>query len=150
MINEEIINKITRNLMNSLENNKLTLKMAKEIIEKAEQKAEEINVSVVITMVDDSGNLVAQHKMDDSILISTSVSFSKAYTAIALKMPTEKLYNLVLPGKAFYGLENMDGGKLCVLGGGIPVMKNERFIGAIGVSGGSIEQDIIIAQAALK
>lgn len=150
MNNDDIVNKIAETLITSLSNNTLTLKTAKEIIARAEQKAEEINIPVVITIVDEGGNLVAVHRMDDSLLISISASLNKAYTAIALKMPTEKLYDLVLPGKPFYGLESIESGKICVFGGGIPIEKNGRFIGAVGVSGGTIEQDISIAKAALS
>ncbi|MDS0528234.1 heme-binding protein [Clostridium sp. SHJSY1] len=149
MINENIVNKITETLITSLQSNTLNLKIAKEIITKAEKKAEELKIPVVITIVDEGGNLVAAHRMDDSLLISISASFNKAYTAIALKMPTEQLYDLVLPGKPFYGLESIENGKICVFGGGIPIERNGRFIGAIGVSGGTTEQDILIAKTAL-
>lgn len=150
VINEDVIKKISYDLISSLKVNKITLKMAKEILEKAEKKAESINVPVVIAIVDDGGNLIAQHRMDNSILISITVAFNKAYTAIALKMPTEKLHDLVLPGKPLYGLENIGDGKLCIIGGGIPIISNGNIIGAIGVSGGSVDEDIQIAQAALK
>ena len=150
MIDEDMAKKITENLITSLKSNALTLKMAKKILEQAEEKAEEIKVAAVIAIVDEGGNLIAQHRMDDSMLISISAAFSKAYTAIALKMSTEKLYDLVLPGKPFYGLESIESGKICVFGGGIPIVKNGRFIGSIGVSGGTTEQDILIATSALE
>ncbi|MFL0164111.1 GlcG/HbpS family heme-binding protein [Candidatus Clostridium helianthi] len=150
MINEDLIKKLSSDLISSIKTPKLTLKMTKEILEKAERKAESINVPVVIALVDDGGNLIAQHRMDNSILISIKVSFNKAYTALALKMSTERLNDLVLPGKPLYGLENTGHGELCILGGGIPIVSNGNIIGAIGVSGGSIDEDIQIAQAALK
>jgi uncharacterized protein GlcG (DUF336 family) len=150
MTDEDIVTKITENLITSLRGNALTLNTAKEIITKAEKKAEEIKIAAVITVVDEGGNLVATHRMDDSMLISISASFNKAYTAIALKMSTEKLYDLVLPGKPFYGLDSIESGKICVFGGGIPIEQNGRYIGAIGVSGGTIEQDILIAEYGLS
>jgi len=150
MIDEDMAKKITENLIISLKSNALTLKIAKKILEQAEEKAEEIKVAAVIAIVDEGGNLIAQHRMDDSMLISISAAFSKAYTAIALKMSTEKLYDLVLPGKPFYGLESIESGKICVFCGGIPIVKNGRFIGAVGVSGGTTEQDILISKSALK
>lgn len=149
MTDEDILNRITEKLVTSFNKTELTLKIAKEIILNGERKAEEINVAAVITIVDAGGNLVAAHRMDDSLLISISASLNKAYTSIALKMPTEQLYDLVLPGKPFYGLESVESGKICAFGGGIPIVKNGRVIGAIGVSGGTIEQDILIAQSAL-
>lgn len=149
MIDENMVNKITESVIGSLKRNTITLKMAKEIIGRAEQNADDMNIAVVITIVDEGGNLVASHRMDNSMLISISASFNKAYTAIALKMPTEQLYDLVLPGKPFYGLESIESGKICVFGGGIPIINNGYFIGAIGVSGGTIEQDVLIAKSAL-
>lgn len=150
MIKDDTAYKITQNIISSLQNNTITLNIAKNIIEKAETKAKELNVPIVVAIVDEGGNLIAQHKMDNALLISISASINKAYTAIALKMDTEKVCELVLPGGPFYGLENITPGKLCTFGGGIPIMNKDKFIGAIGVSGGSIEQDIIIAKAALK
>lgn len=148
MSNEKIINEISKNIVNSL-NNRLSLKTAKEIIDRAEKKAEQLNIPVTITILDDSGNLIAQHKMDNSLLISIDASFNKAYTAIAMKMATENVYKLVQPGCQFYGLENISPGKICVFGGGIPIEKNGTIIGAIGVSGGTSEQDVLIAKSSL-
>ena len=146
MINEDILKKITYNLVSSLKNNKLTLEIAKELLENAEKKATEINVPVVISIVDEGGNLVAQHRMDNSLLISISLALCKAYTSIALKMTTEKLSKLTLPGKSLYGLESSGDKKLCIIGGGIPILINGNLIGAIGVSGGTVEEDILIAE----
>ena len=149
MINEDILKKITYDLISSLKNNKLTLEIAKELLENAEKKAIEINVPVVISIVDEAGHLVAQHRMDDSLLISTSLALGKAYTSVALKMTTEKLSELTLPGKPLYGLETAGDKKLCIIGGGIPIIINGNLIGAIGVSGGSIQEDILIAEYSL-
>ena len=147
MINEELIKKLSKDLATYLKPKKITLENAKEILEKSEIKAKEMNISVVVAIVDDSGNLIAQHRMDDALLISIPTAYSKAYTAIALKMSTEKFSKLVLPGQPLYGLKYLEGGKLCPLGGGIPLIRNGIFIGAIGVSGGSVEEDIIIAKS---
>ena len=72
------------------------------------KKLKKLKVAAVIVIVDEGGNLIAAHRMNDSMLISISASLNKAYTAIALKMSTEKLYDLVLPGKPFYGLESIE------------------------------------------
>lgn len=149
MINEDILKKITYNLVSSLKSNKLTLEIAKSLLDNAEKKATEINVPVVIAIVDEGGNLVAQHRMDDSLLISISLALSKAYTSISLKMTTEKLSEITLPGKPLYGLENSSDKKICIIGGGIPIINNGNLIGAIGVSGGTVEEDILIAEYSL-
>lgn len=148
MINEDMVKKITSDLLSSLKPNKLTLDIAKKLLDKAENKAKEINVPVVIALVDDGGNLIAQHKMDDALLISVSLSLNKAYTSVATKMSTENLSELILPGKPLYTLENIK--NITAVGGGIPIIINGNIIGAIGVSGGSVEEDILIAKSALE
>jgi uncharacterized protein GlcG (DUF336 family) len=149
MINDAILKRITYDLVSSLKNNKLTLEIAKELLESAEKKAIEINVPVVIAIVDEGGNLVAQHRMDNSLLVSISLALSKAYTSIALKMTTEKLSKITLPGKPLYGLESLGDKKICIIGGGIPIIINGNLIGSIGVSGGTVEEDILIAEYSL-
>lgn len=148
MINEDMVKKITSDLVNSLKPNKLTLDIAKKLLDKAENKAKEINIPVVIAIVDEGGNLIAQHKMDDALLISVSLSLNKAYTSVATKMSTENLSELILPGKPLYTLENIK--NITAVGGGIPIIIGEHIVGAIGVSGGSVEEDILIAKTALE
>ena len=147
MINEDMVKKITSDLVSSLKPNKLTLDIAKKLLDKAENKAKEINIPVVIALVDEGGNLIAQHKMDDALLISVSLSLNKAYTSVATKMSTENLSELILPGKPLYTLENIK--NITAVGGGIPIIIGEHIVGAIGVSGGSVEEDILIAKTAL-
>ncbi|MNI65633.1 heme-binding protein [Clostridium sp. YIM B02506] len=148
MINEDMVKKITSDLVSSLKPNKLTLDIAKKLLDKAENKAKEINIPVVIAIVDEGGNLIAQHKMDDALLISVSLSLNKAYTSVATKMSTENLSELILPGKPLYTLENIK--NITAVGGGIPIIIGEHIVGAIGVSGGSVEEDILIAKTALE
>lgn len=148
MINEDMVKKITSDLVSSLKPNKLTLDIAKKLLDKAESKAKEINVPVVIAIVDASGILIAQHRMDDSLLVSVSLSLNKAYTAVATKLPTEILSELILPGKPLYTLENIK--NITAVGGGIPITANGNIVGAIGVSGGSVEEDILIATSSLE
>lgn len=148
MINEDMVKKITSDLVSSLKPNKLTLDIAKKLLVKAENKAKEINIPVVIAIVDEGGNLIAQHKMDDALLISVSLSLNKAYTSVATKMSTENLSELILPGKPLYTLENIK--NITAVGGGIPIIIGEHIVGAIGVSGGSVEEDILIAKTALE
>ncbi len=116
----------------------------------AEQKAKEMNVPMVFSAVDNGGNLILLHRMENSPLISVKVSTNKAYTANALKMPTNELAQLIVPGAEFYGLQNLEGGKIIAFGGGIPYKVGENVVGAIGVSGGSAEEDMEIAQFALS
>lgn len=125
------------------------LSKAKIMIEAAEQKALEIGVPMVIAVVDMGGNLVAQHRMDGSLLASISISLDKAYTAVALKMPTNEAAAVAGPGQSLFGLNTTNGGRLVVFGGGFPIAQNGIMVGGIGVSGGSVEEDMAVAKAGL-
>jgi ATP:cob(I)alamin adenosyltransferase len=125
------------------------LNKAKQIIAAAEQKAMEINVPMVIAVVDDGGNLVAQQRMDGALLASIQLAFDKAYTAVALRMATEEAAWKVVPGQSLYGLNTANGGRYIVFGGGIPFYDSGNLAGAIGVSGGAVEEDILVANAGL-
>ena len=125
------------------------LSKAKIMIEAAEQKALEIGVPMVIAVVDMGGNLVAQHRMDGSLLASISISLDKAYTAVALKMPTNEAAAITGPGQSLFGLNTTDGGRLVVFGGGFPIIAGDVMIGGFGVSGGSVDEDMSVAKAGL-
>jgi len=127
----------------------VNLDKAKKMIDAAEQKAVEIGCPMVITVVDEGGNMVAQHRMDGALLVSVDISRGKAYTSVALKMPTEKLATLTQPGQPLFGINTTDGGKLVIFGGGLPIIENGQVVGGIGVSGGSVEQDVTVVNAGL-
>lgn len=122
---------------------------AKQMIEAAERKALEIGVPMVIAVVDMGGNLVAQHRMDDSLLASISISLDKAYTAAALKVPTHEAAAVVVPGQSLFGLNTTNNGRIVVFGGGFPIVEGGSMIGGFGVSGGSVDEDMIVAKAGL-
>ena len=126
----------------------ITLKTAKELIEAAEREAEEIGNPMVITVANGEGNLVAQHRMDDAWLASVSISRNKAYTAAALDTPTHELAEPTEPGNSLYGLQTTDEGRLVTFGGGYPLLDEAgNVVGAFGVSGGAVEQDMEVAEA---
>lgn len=125
------------------------LEQAKKVIAAAEKKAREIGIPMVIAVVDDSGILIAQHRMDGSLLASISLAFGKAYTAAALKMPTDQAAKVALPGQSLYGIHTAEQGKFIVFGGGFPLAKEDKIVGGLGVSGGSVEEDMLVAKAGL-
>jgi len=125
------------------------LMKAKKMIEAAEEKALEIGVPMVIAVVDMGGNLVAQHRMDGSLLASISLSLDKAYTAVALQIPTDEAASVVGPGQTLFGINTTNGGRLVVFGGGFPIVEGETIIGGFGVSGGSVDEDMIVAKKGL-
>ncbi|WP_400163549.1 GlcG/HbpS family heme-binding protein [Brevibacillus sp. TJ4] len=127
----------------------MSLGLAKVMIEQAEREANKIGIPMVISIVDDGGNLVACHRMDDALLVSVELSQNKAWTSVALKMPTHALTPLAGPGAELYGIHTSHNGRVVLFGGGIPLTKQGKIIGAVGVSGGSVQQDIQVAQAAV-
>ena len=129
---------------------KMNLALAKKLIDGAEKEAENIGVSMVISVVDEGGNLIAVHRMDDAWLASIDIAQNKAWTSVALKMPTSNLAEATVPNAELYGLNTTNNGRLVVFGGGIPLVENDRVIGAVGVSGSSVEHDVQVAQAAVK
>ncbi|CAH0345183.1 hypothetical protein BCI9360_01462 [Bacillus sp. CECT 9360] len=126
----------------------ISLEIAKKMIESAEKKAKEINVPMVISIVDEGGNFIACHRMDDALLVSVDIAQNKAWTSVAMKMTTADLAQAAGVGKSLYGINTTNNGRVVVFGGGIPLRKDEEIIGAVGVSGGSVEDDIRVAQAA--
>ena len=128
----------------------LNLQIAKKMAEFAEQKANEINVPMVISIVDNGGNVILVHRMEDSLLASIDISLNKAYTAVSLKMPTDNLKDLAKPGDSLYGVQNTNNNRIVIFGGGIPFKYKEKVVGAIGVSGGSVEEDICVAEYAME
>lgn len=128
----------------------LSLQVAKRLIERAEQKAEEINVPMVIAVADEGGNLVACHRMDGALLVSLDIAQNKAWTSVALKLPTADLAGVASPGGSLYGITATNQGRVVIFGGGIPLRKDGRVVGAVGVSGGSVEEDVLVARAAAE
>lgn len=125
------------------------LTLSKKMGSAARVKAEEMNVPIVFSVVDVGGNLVYFERMEESLLASIDISINKAYTASALKLSTDKAANLVKEENFLYGLQWTNNGRMVVFGGGYPLKYNGQIIGGIGVSGGSIEEDMAIAKAAL-
>lgn len=123
----------------------MSLKLAVKLIEAVEEKAEEMGMRVVIAVSDASGRPVAVHCMDNAYHGSFDVAVNKTYTATAFQMATSELSELCQPGKELYGLQFSNEGKVMILGGGEPLMVGDTMIGALGVSGGSAEQDTELA-----
>ena len=128
----------------------ITFDEALKLITAARKQAEKIGVPMVIAVVDSGGNLVAQQRMDGALLVSVDISRNKAYTAVAIKIPTHELAEAAQPGQPLFGLHNTDTGRIVIFGGGFPLETVQEVVGGIGVSGGSVQEDIRCAEAALK
>lgn len=124
----------------------ITLVAARRLIRLVEKKAEEIGLSVVVAVSGAAARLVAVECMDDSYIASLDIATGKAYTVVSLKMPTTELKALCQPGAPLYGVQQTNEGKIVIFGGGVPLWHNGRLIGGLGVSGGSEEQDTLLAE----
>lgn len=124
---------------------KMTLKTANALIEKVIGKAAEMGVNVVAAVSDKSGRPVAVQSMDDAYIASFDIAINKTFTSASLKMSTEKLSHLSQPGQPLYGIQFTNEGKIVIFGGGEPLEADGKIIGALGVSGGSAEEDTAIA-----
>lgn len=128
----------------------LGLNEALKLIDYARYEAEKLGVPMVIAVVDIGGNLIAEVRMDGALLVSVDIALNKAYTAVALKMPTSKLSELCQPGQSLYGIQHCNPCRIVVFGGGYPIEINGKLVGGLGVSGGSVEEDMKVAEGALK
>jgi len=125
----------------------VTLSAAKEVVEAARAKAEEIGVPMNIAVVDEGNNLTAFARMDGAWLGSIDIAQNKAYTARSFDMSTKDLAPLCQPDQPLFGIHASNQGRLIIFAGGIPLQSGDRAVGAIGVSGGSVEQDHEVAEA---
>jgi uncharacterized protein GlcG (DUF336 family) len=125
----------------------ITLNDAKKIITAAQNKAVEIGQPMNIAVVDSGGNLVAHERMDGAWIGSIDISVKKAFTSRAFDISTKDLATQCQPGGQFYGIHVSNNGKVMIFAGGIPLKRNHQVVGAIGVSGGSGEQDQSVAEA---
>lgn len=126
----------------------LSLEDASALAYFASQEAQACDVAVVFSLVDACGHQRYFFSMDNVLLVSHSLAYQKAWTAVALRIPTHELALQVQPGAELYGLQNENG--ICCIGGGLPCWSQGHLLGAIGISGGSVEQDLKIACKALE
>ena len=125
----------------------ITSEEARRIIAAAEQKAQEIGQPMNIAVVDAGGNLVSHARMDGAWIGSIDISITKAFTSRAFDIATKDLAEHSQPGGQFYGIHVSNGGRIRIFAGGIPLSRDGEVVGAIGVSGGSGEQDQTVAEA---
>src|SRR3982074_206810 len=128
----------------------ITLNDAKKIIGAAEKKAASIGQPMNIAVADGGGNLVAHVRMDGAWLGSIDISINKAFTARAFNIATKDLAPLAQPGGDFFGIHASNHGRVMIFAGGVPLRRAGKVVGAVGVSGGSGEQDQAVAGAAAK
>lgn len=127
--------------------NGTTLAQARTVIAAAEQKASEVGQPMNIAVVDAGGNLVSHVRMDGAWIGSVDISINKAFTSRAFDIQTKDLGENSQPSQQFYGIHASNQGRIMIFAGGIPLKQADQVIGAIGVSGGTGEQDQAVAEA---
>ena len=126
----------------------LTLSKSIEAIEKAKAKAAELGVAVTISVVDQAGTLIAVERMDGAIAVSPEISYAKAFTSATLGVPSAGIAEYAVPGKPYFGVTSLVGGKLTPIAGGQPIKMNGAVVGGIGVGGSmDVSQDDACATA---
>jgi glc operon protein GlcG len=121
----------------------LTLATAKQIAAASEAEATSNKFNMVITILDDGGNLIYQERMDDAQIASIQISMGKAHTALAFKRPTKMMEDGVLAGRT----QTLTLPGAILIEGGLPLLVDGKVIGSIGVSGGTSAQDGQVAKA---
>ncbi len=120
---------------------------AQEIIDSAVKKSKELNLKMCIAVLDSGGNIKAFARMDDAWVGSSDIAIKKAKTSCYFAMPSGEIGKLSVPGKPLYGIEHSNEG-LISFPGGVPIVdKDGILIGAVGVSGDTVENDHLVAVA---
>jgi uncharacterized protein GlcG (DUF336 family) len=125
----------------------VTLDDARRIIAAAERKAKELKQPMNIAVADAGGNLVAHVRMDEAWIGSIDISIKKAFTARAFDTSTKELAKYSQSGGQFFGIHASNDGRVMIFAGGVPLTRAGKVVGAVGVSGGSGEQDQAVAEA---
>jgi uncharacterized protein GlcG (DUF336 family) len=126
------------------------LSFAKDVAARVEAAATEAGVPVTVCVVDVHGNVVLLHRMTGAGLFAVEISERKAYTSALVGQRTADLGPMALPGQPLYPLLMMSGGRFTSMGGGVPLLQDGHVVAGVGVSGGTVDQDVAIVEAALK
>ncbi len=123
---------------------------ARILIEGARLKAQAIGIPMSIAVTDESGVLIAFERMDGGKTSSVVVAQDKAFTAAAARKATHEYNAVCVPGSLAFGIHTEHGGRLSIVGGGLPVYDKDEVVGGIGISSGTPQQDLDCAQAAVE
>ena len=144
-MNENEIREIVKNAIIASKS-EMNLPLAERVADAVIEEAKRIGVKAVVCISDAAGNPKLVKVMEDAYIASYDIAVNKAYTVVALKMPTVALKPLAAPGGELYGIQFTNGGKIVIFGGGDPLINPKgKIIGGLGVSGGSEAQDIALS-----
>ena len=125
----------------------ITLEEAQRIISAAEYKAQQMGQPMNIAVMDAGRNLVAFQRMDVAWVASIDIAIDKAFTSAGRGLTTRKIGEMAQPGQPLFGVNTTNGGRIVIFAGGIPLMRDGEGVGAIGVSGGTPDEDHEVAEA---
>jgi uncharacterized protein GlcG (DUF336 family) len=126
----------------------LTLADARAMIDAGEKKAAQLGIPYNLAVVDAGGQLIAHVRMDGAWLGSVDIAINKAWTARAFDMATEKLGKMAQSGKPLFGIDSTNHEKVVIFGGGVPLKMGDVVVGGVGASGGTVDQDLDVVEAA--
>jgi len=126
----------------------VTLDDARRVVAAGEKEAANQGQPMNIAVVDAGGVLVTHIRQDGAWIGSVDVAINKAFSARAFDVSTQGLSENAQPGGQFYGIQDSNHGRIMIFAGGVPLMSGDAVVGAVGVSGGTGEQDQAVATAA--
>jgi uncharacterized protein GlcG (DUF336 family) len=119
------------------------------MIAAGERQAEKLGIPYNLAVVDAGGNLISHVRMDGAWLGSIDISIHKAFTSRAFDMATEDLAKMAQSGKPLFGINSTNHERVVIFAGGVPVKAGGKVVGAVGASGGTVDQDQQVAEAAV-
>jgi uncharacterized protein GlcG (DUF336 family) len=126
------------------------LAFAKNVADRVEAQSARAKVPVAVCVTDIHGNVILKHRMSGAPAFSLEISERKAYTSALVGVRTADISPMVQPGQDLFALMGLSGGRFCSMGGGAPLTSDGELVAGVGVSGGSVGQDVAILEAALR
>jgi uncharacterized protein GlcG (DUF336 family) len=126
------------------------LAFAKNIADRVEAQSVRAKVPVAVCVMDIHGNIILKHRMNGAPAFSIELSERKAYTSALVGLRTAEISPLVQPGQDLFPLMGLSGGRFCSMGGGAPLTSEGQLVAGVGISGGTVEQDVNILESALR
>lgn len=129
---------------------KITLDVAEKIIDAAIKEAQRMGTLCSIAIADENGWLIALHRMDGALIPTVDIARDKAWTAAAFKMPSSEITRFGDPSRPDFGFNTQNwNDRLTTIAGGLPIKNGSEVVGAVGVSGGTPQQDVAVSQGAM-
>ncbi len=126
------------------------LAFAKNIADRVEVQSARAKVPIAVCVIDIHGNVVLKHRMNGAPVFAIEIAERKAYTSALVGLRTAELCPLVQPGQDLFPLMGLSGGRFCSMSGGAPLKSEGQLVAGVGVSGGTVEQDVEILESALR